>query len=167
MKQSIPESPSFPCVAELISLFWSCSCSRDLAPSLGLACCTYSLPQKQTSPVNSSPENTPSLFLSRKYSHPQCGLWASKCPKVLGTQPLPGDSDFLFLRCIKAHQTKYLNDSFSKRCRQLSGPTMLSCRVRHPGKCTGAHTKGSSGFHSNIRSFPQRILSPAHSDSPE
>ena len=74
-------------------------------------------------------------------------------------QPLPGDSDFLFSILIMVSSDQYLNKPFSKSCRQLSGSTMLRCKVRQPGKCTGAHPKGWSGFHSDTHSLSWRILS--------
>lgn len=88
-----------------------------------------------------------------------CGLLTSSVLRIQATRHFPGDSDFLFARCIKAHQTNYLNNPFPKTGKQLSGSTMLISRVRQPGKHFGALTRGWCGFHSNIHSFPWRILS--------
>ena len=69
------------------------------------------------------------------------------------------DCDFLLSRCIKAHQTSIWMILFQRDAGSSLDPRCLLCRVMQPGKCIGACTKGSAGFHSNMHSFPRRILS--------
>lgn len=105
-----------PSITEFIPLFWSYFCTRDIF-SLSWKAPLYVSCLRNSPPINLTLGKTLrhtfsfSQELSGELSQignivtPNCGLWASSVLRFLATQPLPGDSDFLFSRCIEAHLT--------------------------------------------------------------